>query len=144
MSKEYVIKIIGEGSGASTETSVNKTSGLNQTKEVIPQNQSGINAKQLKLGAGAAIVGKGAFNFATSNVAEFTGSSRRQEQVNSVLKIAGHAAHIAVSPVTGIAALTLDIATTQISKNREIMWKEKELQERRQRLGYATFNRSRE
>lgn len=144
MAKEYLIRVVGEGSGATTETSINETSGLNQTKQVIPQNQSGINSKQLRLGAGAMILGKGALNFATSNVAEFTGSTRKQEQVNSALKLAGHAAHIAISPITGVAALTLDVATTQISKNREIMWKTKELEEKRQKLGYSSWNRSRE
>lgn len=144
MAKEYLIRVVGEGGGTSTETSVNETSGLNQTKEVVPQNQSGISSKQLRLGAGAMILGKGALNFATSNVAEFTGSSRKQEQVNSALRLAGHAAHIAISPVTGVAALTLDVTTTEISKRREIMWKEKELEERRRKLGYSSWNRSRE
>jgi len=144
MAKEYLIRVVGEGSSASIETTSQETSGLNETTQVVPQNQNGITSKQLRIGAGVAIVGKGAFNFATSNIAEFTGSTRKQDQVNGVMKMAGHAAHIAISPVTGVAALTLDIATTEISKRREIMWKNKELEEKRARLNYSSFNRSRE
>jgi len=143
MATEYLIKVVGEGSSATVETSTNQTSGLNENKQVVPNTQNGISVKNLKLAGGAMILGKGAVNFATSNVAEFTGSKRKQERVNSALKMMGHASHIAISPATGIPALALDIATTQISKNREIMWKEKELEEKRARLNYSSFNRSR-
>ena len=137
---EYLIRIIGEGEASESQ----QPSGLNTESRPLPANKGGISMKQLKVGAGAAIIGRSAFNFATSNVAEFTGSSRRQAEINNTLRFAGHAAHIAISPVTGLAALGVDIATSEISRRREIMWKEKELEERRARLGISTNNRSRE
>ena len=137
---EYLIRIVGEGEASENQ----QPSGINTEARPTPQNKGGVSVKQLKVGAGAAIVGRSAFNFATSNVAEFTGSSRRQAEVNTALRLTGHAAHIAVSPITGIAALGVDLATTEISRRRDLMWREKELEERRERLGISVKNKSRE
>jgi len=136
----HVIKIVVESGAGDGANGGGVDKGIN---EATTNTQPTLNAKNLKLAAGGAMIAKRSFDFATSNIGTFTGNSRLQNQINNTMKLASHAAHIAISPITGIAALGLDITLSEISRNFEIKLREDNLEMQRFKLNYNSINRSR-
>jgi len=142
VAKEYLIKIVAEGGGG--VDSSNTTNPSNPGVTSVPESKGlNVNKNMIKGLAGAAAVGSQAISFATSNIGTFTGSSRIQENVNMGLKMAGHATHIAISPITGVIGLGMDIAKSAIMYNYNKKWEERELENARLKVGYTVSNRSR-
>lgn len=142
VAKEYLIKIVAEG-GSSVGSS-NTTNPSNPGVANVPESPGlNVNKNMIKGLAGAVAVGSQAISFATSNIGTFTGSSRIQENVNMGLKMAGHATHIAISPITGVIGLGMDLAQSAIMYNYNKKWEEREVEEARLKVGYTASNRSR-
>lgn len=146
--QEYLIRIIGEGQSTSTQQTnpTAKTSGMSNTKKVVPTNagSSKTNAAVLSGGAAAMVAGRSLFNFATSSVAEYTGSQELQANVNQTMKAVGYAVAIKMNPAIGLTVAAADFAISTVQRNRRLMWQEKETEQARQIIGFSTWNRSRE
>lgn len=95
-------------------------------------------------------IGKQVFNYAASNVGNFTGDYIQQDQINKALDVVGDATTIglgfAVNPIAGVVA-TIGVATKNILKvvtrNREEELRERDRQYMLDRSGNSTRNGSR-
>ena len=140
----YLIKV-EFGGDVSVESSQSDMPKNSAGEKVVQESKAvGINKSLVSSGAAAVMVGKTAFNFVKSNVGTFTGSSYKQEQVNTGMKMIGYAAFTAVNPIGAAAALAVDIGTSVINENIKQILRQKQIDFNRQKIGYTSFNRSRD
>lgn len=140
----YLIKV-EFGGDVSVESSQSDMPKNSAGEKVVQESKAvGINKSLVSSGAAAVMVGKTAFNFVKSNVGTFTGSSYKQEQVNTGMKMIGYAAFAAVNPIGAAAALAVDVGTSAINESIKQTLRRKEIEFNRQKIGFTSFNRSRE
>lgn len=91
--------------------------------------QGSINSKQVKENqifsksmAVASMVASQSFNYITSNIGKWTGSSRTQTQVNNMQQLASLGAMAFISPAVAVATVGISLATTSIDTAYEQKW----------------------
>ena len=124
---------------------VNTTKGVKTSANAIKEatsvsgEASAINTKNAKAILGAAVVGKQALNYTTSNVGKWTGSQHNQQVVNDVKEVAGYGMLFAVNPLAAITSLSFKVATTAADS----VWENKQNEYASQRkLARAGFDSS--
>lgn len=90
--------------------------GKIKSKEV---KQSDDNSKDLAV---ATMIAQQTFNYMTSNVGKWTGSTRIQTGVNNALQIVSIGAMFKVSPAVAVANIGVNLATTAMNTAYEQRW----------------------
>lgn len=118
------VTITDERSGSSSISSsstkpVSSTVNANgkiKSKEV---KQSDDNSKDLAV---ATMIAQQTFNYMTSNVGKWTGSTRIQTGVNNALQLVSIGAMFKISPVVAVANIGVNLATTAMNTTYEQRW----------------------
>lgn len=118
------VTITDERSGSSSISSsstkpVSSTVNANgkiKSKEV---KQSDDNSKDLVV---ATMIAQQTFNYMTSNVGKWTGSTRIQTGVNNALQLVSIGAMFKVSPAVAVANIGVNLATTAMNTAYEQRW----------------------
>jgi hypothetical protein len=118
------VTITDERSGSSSISSsstkpVSSTVNANgkiKSKEV---KQSDDNSKDLAV---ATMIAQQTFNYMTSNVGKWTGSTRIQTGVNNALQLVSIGAMFKVSPAVAVANIGVNLATTAMNTAYEQRW----------------------
>ncbi len=118
------VTITDERSGSSSISSsstkpVSSTVNANgkiKSKEV---KQSDDNSKDLAV---ATMIAQQTFNYMTSNVGKWTGSTRIQTGVNNALQLVSIGAMFKVSPAVAVANIGVNLATTAMNTTYEQRW----------------------
>ena len=90
--------------------------GKIKSKEV---KQSDDNSKDLAV---ATMIAQQTFNYMTSNVGKWTGSTRIQTGVNNALQLVSIGAMFKVSPAVAVANIGVNLATTAMNTAYEQRW----------------------
>jgi hypothetical protein len=107
---------VSSSSSIPSNTTINTKNGSINSKEV-KQNQAF--SKSLAV---ASMIGSQAFNYMTSNVGKWTGSSAKQQQVNNAMQLVSIGAMAYVSPALAIANVGINLATTAMDTAYEQRW----------------------
>lgn len=118
------VTITDERSGSSSISSsstkpVSSTVNANgkiKSKEV---KQSDDNSKDLAV---ATMIAQQTFNYMTSNIGKWTGSTRIQTGVNNALQLVSIGAMFKVSPAVAVANIGVNLATTAMNTAYEQRW----------------------
>lgn len=118
------VTITDERSGSSSISSsstkpVSSTVNANgkiKSKEV---KQSDDNSKDLAV---ATMIAQQTFNYMTSNVGKWTGSTRIQTGVNNALQLVSIGAMFKISPAVAVANIGVNLATTAMNTAYEQRW----------------------
>lgn len=118
------VTITDERSGSSSISSsstkpVSSTVNANgkiKSKEV---KQSDDNSKDLAV---ASMIAQQTFNYMTSNIGKWTGSTRIQTGVNNALQLVSIGAMFKVSPAVAVANIGVNLATTAMNTAYEQRW----------------------
>ena len=118
-------------SSATTPVSstINEKNGSIKSKEV-KQNQA--LSKSLAV---ASMVASQTFNYMTSNVGKWTGSTAKQQQVNNAMQLISIGAMAYISPAIAIANVGINLATTAIDTAYEQRWDSYSKEYARKRAG---------
>lgn len=109
------------GSTSSVGGSATKSSLVNE-KGKIKSSDVASSDKSSKSLAVASMIATQMFNYATSNVGKWTGSTRKQTSINNARQIIGIGAMAYVSPLVAIANVGVNLATTAIDTAYEERW----------------------
>lgn len=117
-------------SSSSTLTSqtVDKN-GKIKSKEV---NANDKNSKSLAV---ASMIASQSFNYMTSNIGKWTGSTAKQQQYNNIMQMIGIGAMAYISPAVAIASVGINIATTSLDTAYEQRWDSYSKEYARKRAG---------
>jgi hypothetical protein len=107
---------VSSSSSTPSNTTINTKNGSINSKEV-KQNQAF--SKSLAV---ASMIGSQAFNYMTSNVGKWTGSTQKQNQVNNAMQLVSIGAMAYVSPALAIANVGINLATTAMDTAYEQRW----------------------
>ena len=103
-------------SSAKPVSSTINSNGKVKSKEV---KQSDDNSKGLAV---ATMIAQQTFNYMTSNVGKWTGSTRKQTGVNNAMQVFSIGAMAYVSPVIAVANVGINLATTAMDTAYEQKW----------------------
>jgi hypothetical protein len=103
--------------------------GKVKSKEV---KQSDDNSKSLAV---ATMIAQQTFNYMTSNIGKWTGSTRLQTGVNNAMQVFSIGAMAYVSPVIAVANVGINIATTAMDTAYEQQWDSYSKEYARKRVG---------
>lgn len=124
------------GSSSSVSSSSTKpvsstvnANGKVKSKEV---KQSDDNSKGLAV---ATMIAQQTFNYMTSNVGKWTGSTRLQTGVNNAMQVFSIGAMAYVSPVVAVANVGINLATTAMDTAYEQQWDSYSKEYARKRVG---------
>lgn len=129
---------ITDETGGSTSVSSSSTTPVSSTvnangkvksKEV---KQSDDNSKSLAV---ATMIAQQTFNYMTSNIGKWTGSTRLQTGVNNAMQVFSIGAMAYVSPVIAVANVGINLATTAIDTAYEQKWDSYSKEYARKRVG---------
>ena len=130
--------LITDETGSSTSVSSSSTKPVSSTvnangkvksKEV---KQSDDNSKGLAV---ATMIAQQTFNYMTSNIGKWTGSTRLQTGVNNAMQVFSIGAMAYVSPVIAVANVGINLATTAIDTAYEQQWDSYSKEYARKRVG---------
>ena len=130
--------LITDETGGSTSVSSSSTKPVSSTvnangkvksKEV---KQSDDNSKGLAI---ASMVAQQTFNYMTSNVGKWTGSTRLQTGVNNAMQLVSIGAMAYINPWLAVANVGINIATTAIDTTYEQRWDTYSKEYARKRVG---------
>lgn len=116
-------------SSAKPVSSTVNANGKVKSKEV---KQSDDNSKGLAV---ASMVASQTFNYMTSNVGKWTGSTAKQQQVNNAMQLISIGAMAYISPAIAIANVGINLATTAIDTAYEQRWDSYSKEYARKRAG---------
>lgn len=117
--------LITDETGGSSSVSSSSTKPVSSTvnangkvksKEV---KQSDDNSKSLAV---ATMIAQQTFNYMTSNIGKWTGSTRLQTGVNNTMQLVSIGAMAYVSPVVAVANVGINLATTAMDTAYEQKW----------------------
>jgi hypothetical protein len=103
--------------------------GKVKSKEV---KQSDDNSKSLAV---ATMIAQQTFNYMTSNIGKWTGSTRLQTGVNNAMQVFSIGAMAYVSPVIAVANVGINLATTAMDTAYEQQWDSYSKEYARKRVG---------
>ena len=130
--------LITDETGSSTSVNSSSTKPVSSTvnangkvksKEV---KQSDDNSKGLAV---ATMIAQQTFNYMTSNIGKWTGSTRLQTGVNNAMQVFSIGAMAYVSPVIAVANVGINLATTAIDTAYEQQWDSYSKEYARKRVG---------
>lgn len=116
-------------SSAKPVSSTINSNGKVKSKEV---KQSDDNSKGLAV---ATMIAQQTFNYMTSNVGKWTGSTRLQTGVNNAMQVFSIGAMAYVSPVIAVANVGINLATTAMDTAYEQQWDSYSKEYARKRVG---------
>lgn len=116
-------------SSAKPVSSTINSNGKVKSKEV---KQSDDNSKGLAV---ATMIAQQTFNYMTSNVGKWTGSTRLQTGVNNAMQVFSIGAMAYVSPVVAVANVGINLATTAMDTAYEQQWDSYSKEYARKRVG---------
>ena len=116
-------------SSATPVSSTVNANGKVKSKEV---KQSDDNSKGLAV---ATMIAQQTFNYMTSNIGKWTGSTRLQTGVNNAMQVFSIGAMAYVSPVIAVANVGINLATTAIDTAYEQRWDSYSKEYARKRAG---------
>lgn len=146
----YTYKIVfddGEG-GNEAPASPSRPENQNEINPKKPTEKKGGGSSGKSSGSMAIAIsvfqklGSDAVSFITSNIERRTGSSLKQNNVSSAMKVMGYGVAMASNPYLGGAMIAVDMFTTTYDYIIEKVWENVEANEYARRLGVAN-NRSR-
>lgn len=116
---------ITDETGSSTSVSSSSTNPVSSTvnangkikSKEVKQNDD--NSKDLAV---ATMIAQQTFNYMTSNVGKWTGSTRIQTGVNNALQLVSIGAMFKVSPAVAVANIGVNLATTAMNTAYEQRW----------------------
>lgn len=136
MSEIRVLITNKAGSSESIESSSTKVSsnivdknGKIKSKEV---KESGKSSQALAV---ASMVASQSFNFMTSNVGKWTGSTKAQTTVNNAMQLVGLGAMAYINPYIALATAAINIGTTAIDTAYEQKWDTRNSEYQKARVG---------
>lgn len=103
-------------SSAKPVSSTINSNGKVKSKEV---KQSDDNSKSLAV---ATMIAQQTFNYMTSNIGKWTGSTRKQTAINNTMQLVSIGAMAYVSPVVAVANVGINLATTAMDTAYEQKW----------------------
>ena len=103
-------------SSAKPVSSTINSNGKVKSKEV---KQSDDNSKGLAV---ATMIAQQTFNYMTSNIGKWTGSTRKQTAINNTMQLVSIGAMAYVSPVVAVANVGINLATTAMDTAYEQKW----------------------
>lgn len=103
-------------SSAKPVSSTVNANGKVKSKEV---KQSDDNSKGLAV---ATMIAQQTFNYMTSNIGKWTGSTRKQTAINNTMQLVSIGAMAYVSPVIAVANVGINLATTAMDTAYEQKW----------------------
>lgn len=104
---------------SSSTTPVSSTVNANGKVKSKEVKQSDDNSKDLAV---ATMIAQQTFNYMTSNVGKWTGSTRIQTGVNNALQLVSIGAMFKISPVVAVANIGVNLATTAMNTAYEQRW----------------------
>lgn len=107
---------VSSSSAKPVSTTINTKNGSIKSNEVT---ESQIFSKGLAV---ATMIASQAFNYMTSNVGKWTGSTRQQTQINNAMQLVSIGAMAYVSPAIAIANVGINLATTAMDTSYEQRW----------------------
>ena len=116
-------------SSAKPVSSTINSNGKVKSKEV---KQSDDNSKGLAV---ATMIAQQTFNYMTSNIGKWTGSTRLQTGVNNAMQVFSIGAMAYVSPVIAVANVGINLATTAMDTAYEQQWDSYSKEYARKRVG---------
>lgn len=120
---------VSSSSSTPSNTTINKKNGSIKSKEV-KKNQD--DSKALAV---ASMIGSQAFNFMTSNVGKWTGSTQTQTNISNMMQLVSIGAMAYVSPAIAIANVGINLATTAMDTAYEQRWDAYQKEYNRLRVG---------
>lgn len=124
--------------GEATSTIQDNTSNK-AVDNATPKTVEGANSKkQMKGLATASMIASGAFNYATSNVGKYTGSSHNQNLVDNIQQGIQLGAMAIVNPYLAIGAVAVQGITYALDENFRRKQESVELGQARARAGYSS------
>lgn len=120
---------VSSSSSTPVSTTINKKNGSINSKEV-KENQT--SSKALAV---ASMIGSQAFNFMTSNVGKWTGSTQTQTNISNMMQLVSIGAMAYVSPAIAIANVGINLATTAMDTAYEQRWDAYQKEYNRLRVG---------
>lgn len=103
-------------SSAKPVSSTVNANGKVKSKEV---KQSDDNSKDLAV---ATMIAQQTFNYMTSNVGKWTGSTQKQTAINNAMQLVSIGAMAYVSPIVAVANVGINLATTAMDTAYEQKW----------------------
>lgn len=125
---------LGNNDGQGQNTSLK--SGPQSFQNVGEQSQ--LSKLKVSAIAVAAMAGKQALSYATSNVGKWTGNSRNQTMVNNINQAAGVAAMALIHPALAMASVGMNIVTTLVDTKFEQKWDSRRSNQAAARAGYTS------
>lgn len=122
------VSSISSSSSKPVSSTVN-ANGKVKSKEV---KQSDDNSKSLAV---ATMIAQQTFNYMTSNIGKWTGSTRLQTGVNNAMQVFSIGAMAYVSPVIAVANVGINLATTAMDTAYEQQWDSYSKEYARKRVG---------
>lgn len=110
-------------------STINTSNGSIKSQEV-KQNQ-----KSSKALATASVVASQAFNYMTSNIGKWTGSTRKQTAVNNMQQVVNTGAMFFINPMMAIVNVGMNIATTAMDTAFEQKWDANQKEYNRAKVG---------
>lgn len=110
-------------------STINTSNGSIKSQEV-KQNQ--LSSKAL---ASASIIASQAFNYVTSNIGKWTGSTRNQTAVNNMQQLVNTGAMFFVNPMMAVVNVGMNIATTAMDTAFEQKWDANQKEYNRAKVG---------
>lgn len=107
---------VSSSSAKPVSTTINTKNGSIKSNEVT---ESQTSSKTLAV---ASMIASQAFNYMNSNVGKWTGSTRKQTQINNAMQLVSIGAMAYVSPAIAIANVGINLATTAMDTAYEQRW----------------------
>ena len=122
------VSSISSSSSKPVSSTVN-ANGKVKSKEV---KQNDDNSKSLAV---ATMIAQQTFNYMTSNIGKWTGSTRLQTGVNNAMQVFSIGAMAYVSPIVAVANVGINLATTAMDTAYEQQWDSYSKEYARKRVG---------
>lgn len=120
---------VSSSSSTPVSTTINKKNGSINSKEV---KESQAFSKSLAV---ASMAASQTFNYMTSNVGKWMGSTRTQTTINNTMQLVGIGAMAYISPVIAVANIGLNLGATALDTAYEQIWDAKQKNYNKLRVG---------
>ena len=98
---------------------IDANNGVSQKTDGLATKQSKENKKQSNVAAAGTFIAMRSVNYATANVGKYTGSKKRQTQINNATRLAGYGMALATNVWMGLAVIGVDAMTSIMDYNYE-------------------------
>ena len=116
---------------ATTQT----TNGAVTSNNIIKNNKVKENNDNSQALAIASMVASQSFNYMTSNVGKWTGSTQKQTAISNTMQLVGIGAMAYINPLIAIANVGMNLATTAMDTAYEQKWDKYQTEYNKRRVG---------